>query len=112
MELETDTKRLWASWLALPTLALHAWLAWDGLPGRIPTKTDVTGRAIAWASKGETLTLLLGILGFVLVVTTAAGYLVGYQRPERARSVLILTSLVVAGIWLIENRYLWSLGHG
>lgn len=112
MELETYTKRLWATWLALPTLALHAWLAWGGLPERIATKTDPSGRAIAWASRGETMTLLLGILGFVLVVTTAVGYLVGYQRIDRARPVLILTYLVVAGIWLAENRFLFGLGHG
>lgn len=112
MELETYTKRLWALWLALPTTALHWWFVWGQLPARIPTHYDQAGRANAWGAPGETMTLVLGILLVVLVVTTAVGYLVGSQRPDRARPALILLSLVVVGIWLLENRFVWSLVHG
>ena len=85
MDLDAYRKWLWSLWLALPTTALHYWLSWDRLPSRIPTKYDAAGREIAWALKPDALTLLLGILGFMLVVITAVGYLVAYQRPERAR---------------------------
>ncbi len=112
MELDTYTKWLLALWLAVPTTALHYWLEWEWLPSRIPTKYDAAGRAIAWASRPDALTLLLGILGFMLVLITAVGFLVGYQRPERVRPALVTFYVVIVVTWFFENRFVWSLAHG
>ena len=93
MDLETYGKRLWALWLTVPTTALGYWLLWDRLPVRIPMKYDMSGRPISWGSRADVMTIALGVLGFVLVVTTLVGYLVG-------------------AIWLFQNWALWSMAHG
>lgn len=112
MDFDTFKKWLWSLWLAVPATALHYWLSWDRLPVRIPTKYDMAGREIAWASRPDALTIFVGILGFMLLVMTAIGYLVAYQRPERARAALVTFYVVIVVTWFFENRFIWSLAHG
>ncbi len=112
MDSDSYQKRLWALWLTLPTLALHYWLSWDRLPERVPTKYDASDHAIAFASRGDALKILLGVLGFALVMITAIGYLIAYQRPERARVALVAMYVMIVVMWLVENRFVWSLAHG
>jgi uncharacterized membrane protein len=107
METDDATKRLWVLWLALPLTALNYRLCWSRLPARIAMHYDASGRPDSWASPDGARTFSLGFLAAVLVVVTAVGYLVAYQRPDRAKPALVLLYLVVGLLVAFLNGFVW-----
>lgn len=82
-------------WLSVPLTALHFWLAWDRLPLRMATHFDDAWRPNGWSSRGDAVTLAFGMLGFALLVTTPACYLVRARKPGHSWPVLVIAYFAV-----------------
>jgi hypothetical protein len=87
-------------WLALPITALNYWSAWDQLPTRIAVHFDANWRPNGFTSREGALELGLGIMGFMLVVSTVGALVAHALKPSGAAWALLAVFYVALGfVW-------------
>jgi Domain of unknown function (DUF1648) len=80
---------IWLPWLALPATALNYWLAWDQLPVRMAVHFNANWQPNGWTTREGSLIFALGLIAFMLVLSTAASYIVLALKPQSSWPVLI-----------------------
>jgi hypothetical protein len=80
---------VWLLWLALPATALNYWRAWDRLPDRMAVHFNANWQPNGWTTKEGALLFAMAVIGFMLVVCTAASYAVLALKPQSSWPVLI-----------------------
>ena len=82
-------------WLALPTTGLDYWLAWDRLPHRMAVHFDANFQPNGYTSREGALKLGLGIMGFILIVSTIVALVAQALKPSAAWPVLVISYVVL-----------------
>src|SRR5262245_30644496 len=86
---------LGALWLSVPLTLLHFFLAWYRLPARMATHFDAQWHPNGWSSRADALGFSIAILGFGLVLSTPACYVVRTRKPSHSWPVLAIFALVL-----------------
>ncbi len=96
-------------WLAVVFVGLRYWQVWDGLPARMATHFDASGRPNGWMSREASLIFMLGILVFVLISFTLI--LARLRRTEAGSWAFLALFGVAAGTicWLNESLLAYNL---
>ncbi len=94
---------IWLAWLALPTTALNYWRAWNQLPMSMAVHFDATWRPNGFTSKVGSLLFALGVITFMLVLCTAASYIVQALNPRSSWPVLIAFYVALGFCWYGSN---------
>jgi uncharacterized membrane protein len=93
-----------ALWLPVPLTALHFWRAWSHLPLQLATHFDARWQPNGWSPREEAVGFAFGVLGFVLLVVTAACALVRARKPGQAWPLLVLGAGAVGFIsWMLNQ---------
>ena len=103
MSRDWDKTAIWLAWLALPTTALNYWRAWDQLPIHMAVHFDATWRPNGFTSKEGSLLFALGVITFMLVLCTAASYIVRALNPRSSWPVLIAFYVALGFCWYGSN---------
>ena len=91
---------IWLMWLALPITALNYWSAWDQLPARMAVHFDADWHPNGYTSREGAIMLGLGIMGFMLVVSTIGLLMVHALKPAgTAWALLIVFYVTLAFTW-------------
>src|SRR5579864_5840424 len=85
----------WLMWLALPTTGLNYWLAWDRLPYRMAVHFDANWQPNGYTSREGALKLGLGIMGFILIVSTIVALVAYALKPQASWPVLVISYVVL-----------------
>jgi hypothetical protein len=85
----------WLMWLALPTTGLNYWLAWDRLPYRMAVHFDANWQPNGYTSREGALKLGLGIMGFILIVSTIVALVARAMKPQSSWPVLVVSYIVL-----------------
>jgi hypothetical protein len=80
---------VWLMWLALPATALDYWLAWDRLPARMAVHFDANWQPNGYTSHQGALELGLGIMAFVLIISTVVTLVAQALKPSAASWALL-----------------------
>jgi Domain of unknown function (DUF1648) len=97
-------------WLALPITALSYWRAWDRLPMRMAVHFDTNWRPNGYTTREGSLVLGLGIMTFMLVVFTVAGYMVSVLKPAATLPILVTFYVVLGFLWFGNHSIVeWNL---
>jgi hypothetical protein len=95
---------LGALWLSVPLTALHFWRAWRQLPLQLATHFDARWQPNGWSPREDAVGFAFGVLGFVLLVVTAACALVRSRKPAQAWPLLVLSAGAVGFIaWMVNQ---------
>jgi Protein of unknown function (DUF1648) len=86
-------------WLALPTSAMEYRQAWSQLPARMAVHFDADWRPNGYTSREGALMLGLGIIGFMLVVSTIATLIAHALKASAAWPLLAVFYLTLAFVW-------------
>jgi hypothetical protein len=89
----------WLMWLAFPMSGLQYWNAWDQLPARMAVHFDANWRPNGYTSKEGAVMLGLGIMGFMLIVSTIAALVSRALKPNSAWPVLVISYVVLGFVW-------------
>jgi len=94
---------IWLAWLALPSTALNYWRAWDQLPMRMAVHFDAHWRPNGWATKEGSPLFAICVVTFMLVLCTAASYIVRALKPRSSWPVLISFHVALGFCWYGRN---------
>jgi hypothetical protein len=93
-------------WLALPITALNYWSAWDQLPRRMAVHFDAYWHPNGFTSREGALELGLGIMGFMLVVSTVGALVAHALKPSGSAWALLAVFYVTLGFVCYGNHSL------
>lgn len=91
-------------WLSVPISALEYWRAWDQLPLRMAVHFDANWQPNGYTSREGALMLGLGIMGFILVISTVGALIAHALRPSGAAWMLLLVFYVTVGFCWYGNH--------
>ena len=94
----------WMMWLVLPITALNYWSAWDQLPARMAVHFDANWRPNGYSTRENALMVGLGIMGFVLVVSTISLLVVHALKPAAAAWALL-------AVFYVTLAFTWYGNH-
>ncbi|MGA2920357.1 MAG: DUF1648 domain-containing protein [Candidatus Sulfotelmatobacter sp.] len=103
---------IWLAWLALPTTALNYWRAWDRLPMRMAVHFKANWQPNGWTTREGSLLFALGVITFMLVLCTAASYIVRALKPRSSWPVLIAFYVGLGFCWYGSNSIVEYNLHG
>jgi hypothetical protein len=97
-------------WLALPVTALNYWRTWDRLPMRMAVHFDANWQPNGYTSREGALELGLGIMVFMLIVSTV-GLLVAHAlKPAAAWPLLLVFYVTIGFVWFGNHSLIeWNL---
>ena len=96
-------------WLSVPLLLAAYLLLWDSIPERMAVHFDLSGAPNGWMSRGGSLAFDLGILLFVLCVSSWKLY--GRGRVESRAQTLAQLALFNAAVALMTAVFLGLLKY-
>ncbi len=97
-------------WLVLPVTVLKYWQNWDQLPMRMAVHFDINWRPNGYTTREGSLMLGLGIMVFMLLLFTIAGWLVRALNPAAAWPMLVVFYVVLGFLWFGNNSIVkWNL---
>jgi hypothetical protein len=97
-------------WLALPVTALKYWRAWDRLPMRMAVHFDAHWRPNGYTSREGALMLGLGIMAFLLVVSTLGALIAHALKPVAAWPLLLVFYVTLGFVWFGNHSIVeWNL---
>jgi hypothetical protein len=85
----------WLMWVAFPGSALQYWKSWGQLPTRMAVHFDANWQPNGYTSKEGAVMLGLGIMGFILIVSTIAALVSRALKPVSAWPVLVISYVVL-----------------
>ena len=94
----------WMMWLALPITALNYWSAWNQLPARMTVHFDANWRPNGYTSREGALMLGLGIMAFILLVSTIGLLIVHALKPAGTAWALMVVFYVTLGFSWYGNH--------
>src|SRR5271169_6612886 len=94
---------VWLMWLALPITALNYWRNWDYLPMRMAVHFDADWQPNGYTSREGALELGLGIMAFILVVSTVGLLIAHAMKPAAAWPLLVVFYVVLGFLWFGNN---------
>lgn len=103
----SDVRAVLWSWIVLPLTAFDWWLAWSRLPERVTMKVGPGGQPTSWATRERAMGFDVGLLAFVLVLTTAVAFAAVFSKPEKARAVSVGTAACNMFVCAVLNGVLW-----
>ncbi len=86
-------------WLALPVTMLDYGRNWDRLPMRMAVHFDANWQPNGYTSREGALELGLGIMVFMLVVSTAGSLIAHALKPAAGWPLLVLFYVVLGFVW-------------
>jgi len=102
-------------WLLLPLSAWDYYGHWDQLPARMAVHFDVNWQPNGYTSREGAMMLGLGILVFMLLVSTLATLIIHAQKPTAAWPALVISVVVLGVCWygnhMIVNFNLNAAAH-
>ena len=97
-------------WLALPITAVNYWSNWDRLPRRMAVHFDANWQPNGYTSREGALELGLGIMVFMLVVSTVGLLIAHALKPAAAWPLLVLFYVVIGFVWFGNHSIVeWNL---
>lgn len=94
---------IWLLWLALPTTVLSCWRAWDRLPMRMAVHFDAYWQPNGYTSRQAALELGLGIMIFMLTISTVVALIAHTLTAGPAPRVLLAVFYVTVGVCWYAN---------
>jgi len=97
-------------WLALPGSALNYGNNWDRLPKRMAIHFDANWQPNGYTSREGALELGLGIMAFMLLVSTIGLLIVHALKPAAAWPLLVVFYVTIGFVWF-GNHFIiqWNL---
>jgi hypothetical protein len=97
-------------WLALPVSALNYWSNWDRLPMRMAVHFDANWQPNGYTSREGALELGLGIMAFMLLVSTVSLLIAHALKPAAAWPLLAVFYVTIGFVWF-GNHFIiaWNL---
>ena len=86
-------------WLALPVTTLDYWRNWDRLPVRMAVHFDANWQPNGYTSREGALDLGLGIMVFMLVVSTVGLLIAHALKPAAAWPLLMVFYVTIGFVW-------------
>jgi len=97
-------------WLALPITALGYTSNWDRLPGRMAVHFDANWQPNGYTSREGALELGLGIMVFMLVVSTVGLLIAHALKPAAAWPLLVIFYVTIGFVWFGNHSIIkWNL---
>jgi hypothetical protein len=97
-------------WLALPVTALDYWRNWDQLPIRMAVHFDANWQPNGYTSREGALDLGLGIMVFMLVVSTVGLLIAHALKPAAAWPLLVVFYVTIGFVWFGNHSTIkWNL---
>ena len=97
-------------WLALPVTALDYWRNWDQLPIRMAVHFDANWQPNGYTSREGALDLGLGIMVFMLVVSTVGLLIAHARKPAAAWPLLLVFYVTIGFVWFGNHSIIkWNL---
>jgi hypothetical protein len=97
-------------WLALPVTALDYWRNWDRLPVRMAVHFDANWQPNGYTSREGALDLGLGIMVFMLVVSTVGLLIAHALKPAAAWPLLVVFYVTIGFVWFGNHSIIkWNL---
>jgi hypothetical protein len=97
-------------WLALPVTALDYWRNWDRLPVRMAVHFDANWQPNGYTSREGALDLGLGIMVFMLVVSTVGLLIAHALKPAAAWPLLLVFYVTIGFVWFGNHSIIkWNL---
>jgi len=93
----------WLMWVTLPSTALNYWQAWDRLPARMAVHFDANWRPNDYTSREGSVMLGLGIMVFILGVSTVAALVARALKRSASWPVLVISYLVLGFVGYGNN---------
>src|SRR3984957_12945854 len=90
-------------WLALPITALNYWRNWDRLPMRMAVHFDANWQPNGYTSREGALELGLGIMVFMLIVSTVGSLTSHALKPAAAWPLLLVFYGTIGFLWFGNN---------
>jgi hypothetical protein len=94
----------WLMWLVFPITALEYWGAWDQLPVRVAVHFNANWQPNGYTSREGALMLGLGIMGFMLVISTVVALVARTMKPGGAAWILLAVFYVTLGFCWYGNH--------
>ena len=94
---------VWLMWLVLPITALKYWKNWDRLPMRMAVHFDANWQPNGYTSREGALMLGLGIMAFMLLVSTIGSLIAHALRPAVAWPLLAGFYVTLGFVWFGNN---------
>ena len=97
-------------WLALPITALNYWRNWDRLPMRMAVHFDANWQPNGYTSREGALELGLGIMVFMLIVSTVGSLTSHALKPAAAWPLLLVFYVTIGFVWFGNHSIIaWNL---
>jgi hypothetical protein len=97
-------------WLALPITAQNYWSNWDRLPARMAVHFDANWQPSGYTNREGALELGLGIMVFMLVVSTVGLLIAHALRPAAAWPLLVVFYVTIGFVWFGNRSIIkWNL---
>jgi hypothetical protein len=97
-------------WLALPVTTLDYWRNWDRLPVRMAVHFDANWQPNGYTSREGALDLGLGIMVFMLVVSTVGLLIAHALKPAAAWPLLLVFYVTIGFVWFGNHSIIkWNL---
>jgi hypothetical protein len=90
-------------WNALPINAQNYWRAWDHLPPRMAEHFEANWQPNGYTSRAGAVTLGMGILVTMLLISTVAMLTARAVKPGSAWPVLMISYFVLGVIWYANH---------
>ncbi len=97
-------------WLALPITALNYRRTWDRLPRRMAVHFDANWQPNGYTSREGALELGLGIMVFMLIVSTVGLLIAHALKPAAAWPLLLVFYVTIGFVWFGNHSIIeWNL---
>ena len=97
-------------WLALPITALNYWRNWDRLPMRMAVHFDANWQPNGYTFREGALELGLGIMVFMLIVSTVGSLTSHALKPVAAWPLLLVFYVTIGFVWFGNHSIIeWNL---
>jgi hypothetical protein len=97
-------------WLALPITAVDYSRNWDRLPTRMAVHFDANWQPNGYTSREGALELGLGVMVFMLVVSTVGLLIAHALRPAAAWPLLVVFYVTIGFVWFGNHSIIkWNL---
>jgi len=97
-------------WLALPITAQNYWTNWERLPARMAVHFDANWQPNGYTNREAALELGLGIMVFMLVVSTVGLLIAHALKPAAAWPLLVVFYVTIGFVWFGSHSIIkWNL---
>ena len=86
-------------WVGLPVTALEYRLDWEQLPMRMAVHFDANWQPNGYTSRQGAMELGLGIMAFMLVVSTVGALIAHALKPGAAWVLLLVFYVIIGFVW-------------